>query len=303
MPHLLSESLDTLSKLPYFYYPLTFIIGLLVGSFLNVVIFRTPKILEANFHEECCDLLNLEQDKAQKDKAQKDKAQKISLAYPPSTCPQCNTTIKPWNNIPVVSYLLLRGKCNNCQTPISIRYPLIELATALLSTFTIYLLGFTVAGLLSLLLLWTLIPLTMIDIDTYLLPDSITLPLLWLGIVINSFSVYTDLFSAIWGAIAGYLCLWSIFWLFKFTTGKEGMGYGDFKLLAALGAWMGWQFLPLIILLSSFVGAIIGLGGILLLGRNKNIPIPFGPYLASAGWIALLWGNNLINYYFQFLAI
>lgn len=292
MSSLIIDNLDTLSRLPHFYFPVVFIIGLVVGSFLNVVILRTPKMMEADFREECCDLLEQE----------KTTGPKISLAYPPSACPHCHTPIKPWHNIPVIGYLLLRGKCQACQALISMRYPLIELTTALLSALAIYLLGFTVQGLLSLLLLWTLISLTMIDIDSYLLPDHITLPLLWLGIVVNSFGVYTDLASAVWGAIAGYLCLWSIFWLFKLLTGKEGMGYGDFKLLAALGAWLGWQYLPLVILLSSFVGAAIGIGGILLLGRDKNIPIPFGPYLAIAGWLAFLWGDALIHHYFQLLA-
>jgi leader peptidase (prepilin peptidase)/N-methyltransferase len=174
---------------------------------------------------------------------------------------------------------------------------MIELVTGALSLFTVYLLGFTGAGLLALLLLWTLIALTVIDIDTFLLPDNLTLPLLWLGLVVNSFSVYTDLSSAVWGGILGYGSLWSVFWLFKLVTGKEGMGYGDFKLLAALGAWMGWQFLPVIILLSSFVGAVIGIAGIIIMGRDKNIPIPFGPYLAIAGWIAFLWGDDIIAYY------
>ncbi|MFT5116611.1 MAG: leader peptidase (prepilin peptidase)/N-methyltransferase, partial [Kiritimatiellia bacterium] len=173
----------------------------------------------------------------------------------------------------------------------------------LLTLFTVYLLGLSTSTLVALLLLWSLITLTMIDIDTQLLPDSITLPLLWLGLIANYFSLYTDLASALWGAIFGYLSLWGVFWLFKIVTGKEGMGYGDFKLLAALGAWMGWQFLPLIILLSSFVGAVIGIAGIIAFGRDKNIPIPFGPYLAIAGWIAFLWGNQIIAYYFQFLGV
>lgn len=293
MLNFLIDGVDVISKLPFFYYPLIFVIGLLVGSFLNVVIFRTPKILEQNFKEECCDLLEVKNEPQDK----------ISLAYPPSKCGHCGTTIKPWHNIPVISYLLLKGKCSYCQAKIGIRYPLVEFATAVLSIITIHLLGFSTEGLLALLLLWFLISLTMIDIDTYLLPDHLTLSLLWLGLLINSVGIYTDLFSAIWGAAAGYLCLWSIFWLFKWLTGKEGMGYGDFKLLAALGAWMGWQFLPLIILLSSFVGAVIGIAGILILGRDKNIPIPFGPYLAIAGWIAFLWGDALIHYYFQFLAL
>jgi leader peptidase (prepilin peptidase)/N-methyltransferase len=286
----ITHGLDTLSSLPYFHYPFTFLISLLVGSFLNVVILRTPKILEQEFKEECCDLLEIN--------SKSEKTKKISLSYPPSTCPKCNSKIKPWHNIPIISYfLLLRGKCHQCKHPISIRYPMIELVTGALSLFTVYLLGFTGAGLLALLLLWTLIALTVIDIDTFLLPDNLTLPLLWLGLVVNSFSVYTDLSSAVWGGILGYGSLWSVFWLFKLVTGKEGMGYGDFKLLAALGAWMGWQFLPVIILLSSFVGAVIGIAGIIIMGRDKNIPIPFGPYLAIAGWIAFLWGDDIIAYY------
>jgi len=294
----IQHGLETLSSLPYFYYPFTFVISLLVGSFLNVVILRTPKMLEQEFREECCELLEVEKE------VDTTKQKKLSLSYPPSTCPNCNTKIKPWHNIPLISYfLLLRGKCHNCKSPISIRYPIVELVTGLLSLLTIYLLGFSAAGLLALLLLWTLVALTVIDIDTYLLPDSLTLPLLWLGLIINSFGVFTDLSNALWGAILGYGSLWSVFWLFKLLTGKEGMGYGDFKLLAALGAWMGWQLLPVIILLSSFVGAIIGIAGIIILGRDKNIPIPFGPYLAIAGWIAFLWGQNIIKYYLNFMAI
>lgn len=295
----MTNSLEILSKLPFFYYPFIFVISLLVGSFLNVVIFRTPKILEQSYKIECAEILEMDQVTLE---AKNNPQESISLAFPPSTCPKCNTKIKPWHNIPVISYfLLLKGKCHNCKNPISIRYPIIELATSLISVLTIYLLGFTGSGLLALLLLWTLISLTMIDIDTYLLPDNLTLPLLWLGLIINSFGVFTDLSSALWGAIAGYGSLWGVFWLFKIVTGKEGMGYGDFKLLAALGAWMGWQFIPLIIILSSFVGAFIGIAGIIILGRDKNIPIPFGPYLAIAGWIAFLWGDQLINYYLDSL--
>jgi leader peptidase (prepilin peptidase)/N-methyltransferase len=297
----ITNNLEILSRLPFFYYPFIFIISLLVGSFLNVVILRTPKILEQSYKEECIEILELaepEKKNGSENAQLANQQEKISLSYPPSTCPKCNTKIKPWHNIPVISYFfLLKGKCHSCSNPISLRYPLIELITALLSVLTIYLLGFTGAGLLALLLLWTLVSLTMIDIDTFLLPDDLTLPLLWLGLIINSFGVFTDLSSALWGAIVGYGSLWSVFWLFKLITGKEGMGYGDFKLLAALGAWMGWQFIPLIIILSSFVGAVIGIAGILILGRDKNIPIPFGPYLAIAGWIAFLWGDQLLNYY------
>lgn len=287
-----------IANTPSVYYALTCLVGLLVGSFLNVVIFRTPQIMEQEFRAECCDFLAIK-DK----KVQGISNERITLSTPNSTCPSCKKSIKPWHNIPVISYLLLRGKCAHCGTHISIRYPMVEMATGLLSVFTIYLLGFNNSGLVALVLLWSLISLTMIDIDTQLLPDSITLPLIWLGLIANSFGLYTDLFDSLWGAVFGYLSLWSVFWLFKLITGKEGMGYGDFKLLAALGAWMGWQFLPLIILLSSFVGAVIGIAGIIILGRNKNIPIPFGPYLAIAGWIAFIWGDNIVDYYFQFIGL
>ena len=287
--------LSTLETLPFFYFSLIGLIGLLMGSFLNVVIFRTPKMMEQEFRSECCDFLDVQN-------TEKDQ-RKLSLSTPNSTCPECQSPIKPWQNIPVISYIFLKGKCAECNTPISLRYPAIELVTSLLSVLTIGVLGFNIESLVALLLLWTLITLTMIDIDTQLLPDSITLPLLWLGLIANSFGLYTDLTDAIWGAVWGYLSLWSVYWLFKIVAGKEGMGYGDFKLLAALGAWMGWQLLPLIILLSSLVGAVIGIAGIIILGRNKNIPIPFGPYLAIAGGIAFLWGNDIIHAYFQYLGV
>ncbi len=287
--------LSTLETLPFFYFSLIGLIGLLMGSFLNVVIFRTPKMMEQEFRSECCDFLDVQN-------TEKDQ-RKLSLSTPNSTCPECQSPIKPWQNIPVISYIFLKGKCAECNTPISLRYPAIELVTSLLSVLTIGVLGLNIESLVALALLWTLITLTMIDIDTQLLPDSITLPLLWLGLIANSFGLYTDLTDAIWGAVWGYLSLWSVYWLFKIVTGKEGMGYGDFKLLAALGAWMGWQLLPLIILLSSLVGAVIGIAGIIILGRNKNIPIPFGPYLAIAGGIAFLWGNDIIHAYFQYLGV
>jgi leader peptidase (prepilin peptidase)/N-methyltransferase len=285
------NTLALLATLPFLYYPSVLILGLLVGSFLNVVILRTPKMMEQEFRQECCEFLEV--------KNAEPKAA-LSLSHPGSTCPHCHTPIKPWHNIPVISYLLLKGRCAYCGASIGIRYPIIEFTTGLLSVMLVAVMGFTVPALVSLLLLWVLIALTMIDIDTQLLPDSLTLPLLWLGLIANSSGLYTDLSSAFWGAVAGYLSLWSVYWLFKLVTGKEGMGYGDFKLLAALGAWMGWQALPLIILLSSLVGAVIGLAGILILGRDKNIPIPFGPYLAIAGWIAFLWGDTITNLYFSF---
>lgn len=290
----IEQFIELLAALPALYYPSVLILGLLVGSFLNVVIYRTPKIMEQEFRQECCDFLEVKNKKSEAP---------ISLSRPASTCPHCGNRIKPWHNIPVISYLLLKGKCAYCSAPISIRYPIIEFVTGLLSVLIVAVMGFTLPALVSLFLLWALIALTMIDIDTQLLPDSITLSLLWLGLIANSLGLYTDLSSAVWGAIFGYLSLWSVFWLFKLVTGKEGMGFGDFKLLAALGAWMGWQALPVIIFLSSLVGAAIGIGGILLMGRDKNIPIPFGPYLAIAGLIAFLWGDDITAMYFSLYGI
>ena len=265
-----------------------FILGLLIGSFLNVVIFRVPKILEQDWHLQCAHLL---EDK--KRIAELEAEEKITLSTPNSTCPKCQHAIKPWENIPIISYLFLKGKCSQCKSPISLRYPCIELTTAILSLITIFYFGASYAGLAALAITWTLIALTMIDTDTQLLPDNMTLPLLWLGLILNAFTTFTTLESALWGAIFGYLSLWSVYWLFKLLTGKEGMGYGDFKLLAALGAWFGWQLLPIIILVSSVVGAVIGISMILVKGKDKNIPIPFGPYLAIAGWITLIWGEQL----------
>ena len=299
----LDSWLQPIATIPWFYLSLALIIGLLVGSFLNVVIFRLPKMMEQDFRHDCCEFLGIKAQESQRTEAHNNAPQAVtSLSKPASTCPYCQTKIKPWHNIPVISYCLLKGRCAYCQHPISIRYPLVELATGLLSLLMLWMLGFTTAGLLAVIFVWVLISLTMIDIDTQLLPDDLTLPLLWLGLIANYFGVYTDIGSALWGAVIGYLSLWSVFWLFKLLTGKEGMGYGDFKLLAALGAWMGWQLLPLIIVLSSFVGAAIGIAGIIILGRDKNIPIPFGPYLAIAGWIAFLWGDNITQWYLQLMA-
>ncbi len=267
------------------------VLGLVVGSFLNVVIHRIPLMLQNGWRRDCCELL--ETDNPSNDEI-------YNLLKPDSHCPQCKNPIKPWQNIPIISFLLLKGRCAQCSLPISIRYPLVELCSGLLSGYIAFTYGYSEQALSALLLTWALVALTMIDVDHQLLPDNITLPLLWAGLLINSLGVFTDLPSAVFGAMAGYLILWSVFWLFKILTGKEGMGYGDFKLLAALGAWMGWQVLPLIIILSSLVGAIIGIAGILIQGRDKNIPIPFGPYLAIAGWIALIWGDAIIQHYLQF---
>lgn len=269
------------------------LLGLCIGSFLNVVIYRLPVMMKREWQSQ------LEEFQGKEPSPQPT----FNLMTPNSACPHCKHAIKAWQNIPVISYLFLKGQCAHCKTKISARYPAIELITAVLSGLVAWQSGFGYAALGLLFLTWALIALTVIDIDEQLLPDSITLPLLWLGLICNSFNLFTDLHSAVFGAVAGYLSLWSVFWLFKLLTGKEGMGYGDFKLLAALGAFFGWQALPVIILLSSVVGAIVGIAGILILGRDKNIPIPFGPYLAAAGWIAALWGNQLSTAYFAYMGI
>jgi len=268
------------------------LLGLCVGSFLNVVIHRLPKMMEQEWLAQCADL----QGNAVPDQAT------ISLARPGSRCPACGHRISPLENIPVLSYLFLKGKCSGCGTAISLRYPLIEIVTSLLSAFAAWHFGPTLQTLGALLLIWALIALSAIDFDTQLLPDAITLPLLWLGLALNLVSTHTNLPSAVIGAMAGYLALWSVFWLFKLVTGKEGMGYGDFKLLAALGAWLGWQMLPAIILLSSVVGATVGIALILVARHGRNVPIPFGPYLAAAGIIALFWGQQLTRNYLGLIA-
>ncbi|MGX5698849.1 prepilin peptidase [Acinetobacter kookii] len=261
--------------------------SLCIGSFLNVVIYRTPKMMEQEWRQDCQILLHPEQVIIDETK--------ITLSKPDSTCPKCQTPIRWYQNIPVISWLVLMGKCGSCKNPISIRYPLIELLTALCSLIIVAVFGPTLQMLFGLILTWTLIALTFIDFDTQLLPDRYTLPLAALGLAVNSYSLYTSPTSAIWGYIIGFLCLWIVYYLFKIITGKEGMGYGDFKLLAALGAWMGPFLLPLIVLLSSFVGAVIGI--ILLKIRKENQPFAFGPYIAIAGWIAFIWGEQIMKIY------
>ena len=263
------------------------LLGLCIGSFLNVVIYRTPKIMEQEWRQDCQMLLHPEQ-------ALIDQS-KLTLSKPASTCPKCHSAIRWYQNIPVVSWLILRGRCASCQNPISIRYPLIELLTAICSLVIALVFGASLQMLFGLLLTWTLIALTFIDFDTQLLPDRYTLTLAALGLAVNSYAIYTSPTAAIWGYIIGFLCLWIVYYLFKIVTGKEGMGYGDFKLLAALGAWMGPLMLPLIVLLSSLVGAIIGI--ILLKIRKENKAFAFGPYIAIAGWIAFLWGEQIMKVY------
>lgn len=258
-------------------------LGLLVGSFLNVVIYRLPVMMETRWRRDCCELLEVEQEKQEAS---------LNLATPNSHCPHCKTAIKPWQNIPIVSYLLLRGKCGSCAAVISSRYPIIELVTGLMTLALAGFFEFSPALLGAVLLTWALIALTMIDVEHQLLPDDITLPLMWLGLLFNLQTTYVSISDAVIGAMAGYLTLWTIYQTFKLLTGKEGMGYGDFKLLAALGAWLGWQMLPEIILLSSLVGALCGIALMLIKRRGKEIPIPFGPYLAVAGWLALIFGDG-----------
>ena len=266
------------------------LIGLLVGSFLNVVIYRLPKMMQRDWREQAREILELPAET---------QTTTFNLVLPNSSCPHCAHEIKPWENIPVISYLFLRGKCANCKAPISMRYPLVELTCGLLSAYVAWHFGFTWQAGAMLLLTWGLLAMSLIDVDHQLLPDSLVLPLLWLGLIANSFGLFTSLEDALWGAIAGYLSLWSVYWLFKLVTGKEGMGYGDFKLLAMLGAWGGWQVLPLTILLSSLVGAVLGLIMLRLRNAETSTPIPFGPYLAIAGWIALLWGEQITASYLQ----
>lgn len=274
------------------------VIGLLVGSFLNVVIYRLPIMMQRGWRKECMEYLQINSDISKTDILSNiNKEEPFNLVFPLSRCPSCNTAIKPYQNIPVISYIFLKGKCATCGCHISMRYPIIETLTAIASITVAWHFGYTPQAIFALLLTWSLIALIFIDVDHQLLPDSITLLLLWLGMCLSLFNIFTDAHASIIGAVAGYTALWSIFHLFKLATGKEGMGYGDFKLLALFGAWLGWQFLPIIILLSSLVGAVIGLGMIIFAKHDHNIPIPFGPYLATAGWIALLWGNKLNQLY------
>ena len=261
--------------------------GLIVGSFLNVVIHRLPKMMEADWQCQCAELRGEELPTTEP----------LTLATPRSRCPHCGHGITALENIPVISWLVLRGKCSSCKAPISVRYPLVEAATGLLSAYAAFHFGFGLQAAGAILFIWAMVALTGIDFDTQLLPDSITLPLVWLGLLFNLFGTYTSLSSAVIGAMAGYLSLWSVYWGFRLATGKEGMGFGDFKLLAAIGAWLGWQMLPLTILLSSLVGAIVGVGLIVLAKRGRNVPIPFGPYLAAAGLLALFYGKELNRTY------
>ncbi len=289
MSDLFSPILDVLRDAPAVFVALSVLLGLMLGSFLNVVIYRMPKMMEREWHKSCQELQGLEAEPQPK----------FNLATPRSACPSCGHQISALENIPVLSYLWLQGKCRGCKAGISLRYPLIEALTGLLLGLITWKFGYSSATVAAWVFTLALIALTFIDFDTQLLPDDITLPLLWLGLLYNLDTGFTDIHSAIVGAVAGYLILWSIYWLFKLVTGKEGMGYGDFKLLAAIGAWFGWQLLPAVILLSSLAGSIIGIGLIVLAKRGRNVPMPFGPYLALGGIAALFFGAQLSAIYLK----
>ena len=268
--------------------------GLVTGSFLNVVIHRLPRMLEQGWRAQCHELTG--------DDGSGEQAPRYDLVQPASHCPSCGNAIAAYDNIPVLSYLLLGGKCRHCRTPISRRYPAIELLTALLCVAVAWRFGFSWQAAAAIPLTCALLALAVIDLDHKLLPDAITLPLLWAGLIVNLGGLFSDLASAVIGAALGYLSLWSVYQAFRLLTGKEGMGYGDFKLLAAFGAWLGWQALPLIVLLSSLVGALTGIALMLFGGHRRGTPIPFGPFLAAAGWIALLWGEPLTRAYLGWVA-
>ena len=282
-------------SMPWLFYTSVLFLGLCVGSFLNVVAYRLPLMMERDWKLECHEFLQLEQPEMDP------QLLSINLATPASACPNCGHKLPFWENIPVISYLFLKGQCSSCKTKISLQYPIVELLTGMTSLLAAYTFGVSLQTLAALFFTWVLIALTLIDLKKQLLPDSITLPLLWSGLFISFFDLFSDLKSSVIGAMAGYLVLWSVYHLFKLLTKKEGMGFGDFKLLAALGAWVGFSYLPQIILLSSLVGSVAGIS-MLLIGKTKQQqPIPFGPYLAAAGWIALLWGEAINTTYLSLL--
>jgi leader peptidase (prepilin peptidase) / N-methyltransferase len=283
---------QTFQTYPGLFAAIAGIFGLAIGSFLNVAIHRMPKMLERRWRAELAELDGKELPQNEPP---------YNLAVPRSACPKCGHQITALENIPLISYLVLRGKCSACRTPISPRYFVVELLTGLLTGFVAWRYGFTVNALAAVIFVWAMIALSFIDLDTFYLPDDITLPLLWAGLLANLAALFADLPSAVLGAVAGYLTLWCVFWAYKLATGKEGMGFGDFKLLAAIGAWLGWKMLPVVILLSSFLGALIGIALIIFARHGRNTPIPFGPYLALGGLVALFWGQALVDYYLDLL--
>ncbi|MFZ5555872.1 MAG: prepilin peptidase [Pseudomonadota bacterium] len=283
--------LTTFQAQPLLFVAVATLLGLIVGSFLNVVIYRLPLMMERDWQHQCAELRG----------EPAPAVERFNLLVPRSRCPSCGHMVTAIENVPVLSWLALRGRCSACKSRISARYPVVEIMAGIFAGYAAWHFGAGVAALGAIFFCWAMIALAFIDLDTQLLPDSITLPLLWAGLLLNLMGTYVDLRSAVVGAVAGYLALWSVYWLFKLATGKEGMGYGDFKLLAAIGAWLGWKMLPAVIFLSSVVGAAVGIGLILALGRDRNIPIPFGPYLAGGGLIALFWGERLTAAYLGIL--
>jgi len=293
--------LELFNESPLLFIAVVFAFALVIGSFLNVVIYRLPIMMEREWREHCEEL-------ARTPPEYEPPSGRFDLIVPRSRCPSCGTTIKAWQNIPVVSYLLLGGRCAMCKESISARYPVVELTTAILATVCAWHFGPGMEAVMAIVLTLALVPVTMIDADTQLIPDSIVLPLMWLGLAMSLFhpvdgadTLFLAPQDAIVGAMAGYLSLWSVYQLFKLVTGKEGMGYGDFKLLAALGAWLGWQALPMIILMSAIVGALVGLTLMALNRHERSVPMPFGPYLAAAGWITMLWGDIIAGMYLDTL--
>jgi leader peptidase (prepilin peptidase)/N-methyltransferase len=295
-------SFELMADSPAFFMGFVFIVSLMVGSFLNVVIYRLPVMMERTWKADIAEYAASQtQATLATDSPHNSKEVPFNLVKPDSTCPKCQHKIRAWENIPLISWLMLRGKCSQCKNPISMRYPLVELATGILSTLVAWHFGFGLAGFAAVIATWLLIAMTFIDLDTMLLPDQLTLSLLWLGLLLSIESPFVSSQDALIGAAAGYLSLWSLYWAFKLLTGKEGMGYGDFKLLAAIGAWVGWQHLPVVILLSSFVGAIVGVSLLTIQGKDKSQPIPFGPYLAAAGFLTLLYGDWIVTQYWQWM--
>ncbi len=295
----MTDLFNMLQNNPFAFTATATIVGLMVGSFLNVVIYRLPRMMQRDWNEQAAMFLEDAKlaDCATKLRSTNETPSNYNLVLPRSACPECGHRIPALQNIPVISYLALRGKCAKCNNPINARYPVIEAISGLFAGYISWHFGFGLAAVAAMLFAWSLIALTVIDIDTQLLPDSITLPLLWLGLLLNIPGTFAPLGSAVIGAVAGYLSLWSVYWAFKLITGKEGMGFGDFKLLAAIGAWLGWKLLPLVILLSSLVGAVVGIALIVSQRHGRNVPIPFGPYLAAAGLIAMLWGGDINSVY------
>lgn len=303
MQDVLDPLLSMLAVWPAGWIAFILVVGLLVGSFLNVVIHRLPIMMEREWKTQAEEILGA--NAYEPPRPEQPPTGPYNLVVPRSACPKCGAMITAWQNIPVISYLFLRGACANCGAKISIRYPLIELLTGLLSAAVAWKFGVTWYCAAALVLTWALVALSAIDFDHQLLPDDITLPLLWIGLLLSlaptnpSFGLPVDSSTSVIGAVAGYVSLWSVYKLFKWLTGKEGMGYGDFKLFAALGAWLGWQMLLVIILISAFAGAVVGIALVVFRGRDRDIPIPFGPYLAAAGWIALMWGDRLVDSYLR----